>query len=111
MGFSLAAASGGYCLVAGHRLLISGASLIAEHGRQDTGSVAVAHGHSCSMAHGIFPDQGSNCVSYIGRWILLPLSQQGSPINFLSSYLFIWLCHVLAVAHRISDICSHMQDF
>ena len=32
-------------------------------------SVVVAHGFSCSMACGIFPDKGSTCVSFIGRQI------------------------------------------
>ena len=33
-------------------------------------SVVGARGLSCSAASGIFPDEGSNCVSYTGRWIL-----------------------------------------
>ena len=36
------------------------ASLIGEHRLQSTGSVVVAHGFSCSVACGIFLDQGSN---------------------------------------------------
>ena len=34
------------------------------------GSVVVVHGVGCSTARGNFPDQGSNRVSYTGRWIL-----------------------------------------
>ena len=34
------------------------------------GLVVVAHGLSCSLACGIFPDEGSNCVPRIGRQIL-----------------------------------------
>ena len=52
-------------IVAGPGLLNSGAALIAGHGQQGTGPVVVAHGHSGSVACGIFPDQGSSCVSYI----------------------------------------------
>ena len=70
----------GLLFVAVHGLLIVVASLVAEHGLQahglkqlwhkssvvvarglqSAGSVVVAHGLSCSMACGIFPDQGSN---------------------------------------------------
>ena len=32
--------------------------------------IVVAHGLSCSSAHGIFLDQGRTHVSQIGRWIL-----------------------------------------
>ena len=67
MGFSLVAASGGYSLVAVHRLLIAvasrggaGASGVVAPGLWGTGLVVVAHGVSCSMAHGILPDQGLN---------------------------------------------------
>ena len=35
-------------------------SLVEEHGLWSTGSVAVAHGFSCSEACGIFADQGLN---------------------------------------------------
>ena len=70
----------GLLFIAVYGLLIVVASLVAEHGLQarrlrqlqhagsvvvahglwSTGSVFVAHGLSCSMACGIFPDQGSN---------------------------------------------------
>ena len=33
------------------------------------GSVVVAHGLGCSVGCGIFPDQGSNRVSRIGRQV------------------------------------------
>ena len=36
------------------------ASLVAEHRLQSTGSVVVTHGLSCSLACGIFLDQGSS---------------------------------------------------
>ena len=39
-------------------------SLVAEHGALGArASVVVAHGLSCSVACGIFPDQGSNTCS------------------------------------------------
>ena len=71
--------SGGYSLVVVHRLLIAVASLVVEKGSrvqtpdcrlQSADSVVVAHGLSCSVACGIFLDQGSNRVSCIGRRIL-----------------------------------------
>ena len=54
------------------------ASEVAAHGLSSwgswlwsTGSLVVAHRPSCSVACGIFLDQGSNSdVSCIGRWIL-----------------------------------------
>ena len=82
-GFSLVAASGGYLLIAVDWLLAVVASLAVEHGiwgtrasvvvaprLKSTGSVVVAHWLSCSKACGIFPDQGLNRVSCIGRRIL-----------------------------------------
>ena len=54
--FCLAVASGGYSLVAVHRLLAAVASPVTR-GLQSAGSVVVAHRLSCSVACGIFPDQ------------------------------------------------------
>ena len=59
---------GGLLFIAVRRFLIAVASLVAEHGLQahglqqlwHAGSVVAAHGLSCSVACGIFPDQGSN---------------------------------------------------
>ena len=39
-----------------HELLIAVASLVGQHGLWGTGSIAVAHGLSCSEACGISPD-------------------------------------------------------
>ena len=54
-------------LVAEHRLLVRGlqylwhmGSVVVAHGLSSSGSVVVAHGLSCSVACGIFLDQGSN---------------------------------------------------
>ena len=44
----------------GARALGVRASVVVSRGLQSAGSVAVAHGLSCSVACGIFPDQGSN---------------------------------------------------
>ena len=47
---------------------------------QGTGSVVVAHGLSCSMACGIFPDQGSNLCLLLWQADSLSLSHQVSPM-------------------------------
>ena len=86
-GFSLVVESGGYSVVVACGPLIVVASLVVEHGiqviwasavvtprLQSTGSIVVAHGHSCSIACGIF-------FPILLHWQAdsLPLSQQGSP--------------------------------
>ena len=79
-GLSLAVVSGGHSLAAG-----AGFSwLAAEHRLQEhrlqslqhSGSVVGAHGFSCCMACGIFPDQGSNLHWQVDS---CPLHHQGSP--------------------------------
>ena len=89
----------GPLFVAVRRLLIEVASLVAEHGLQacglqqlwymgsvvvarrlqSTGSVVVVHGLSCSVACGIFPDQGSNPCPLHWQADSQPLCHQGSP--------------------------------
>ena len=49
-----------------------------------TGSIIVAQGLSCSVACGIFLDQGSNCVSCIGKQILYQWAAREAPHHFLS---------------------------
>ena len=61
-------------------LLIAVASLVAAHRLQSAGSVVAAHGLSCSMACGIFPDQGLNPCSLNWQADSQPLHHQGSPI-------------------------------
>ena len=57
-----------------HGLWGKQASVVAAHGlsivASGTSSIVVVHGLRCSVACGIFPDQGSNCVFCIGRQIL-----------------------------------------
>ena len=87
-GFALVAESGGYSVVVAHGLLTAVASLV-EHrlqdaqasvavplGLQSSGSVVVVHRLICSMAHGVFPDQGSNL--YHWQVDSLPLNHQGN---------------------------------
>ena len=54
-------------------------SAVAVPGLQSAGSVAVAHGLSCSTARGISPDQGSNSHPLLWQADSLPLSHQASP--------------------------------
>ena len=110
MDFSVVAASRGYSVVAMHKLLIAVASLVGSMdsrvhrllqfwqmgsiveapGLQSTGSIDVAHRLSCSAAHGIFLDQGSN--PHLLHWQAdsLPLNHQGSPISdtFCTHFIF-----------------------
>ena len=50
----------GLLFVAVRGLLLQWLLLLQSMGCRHAGSVVVAHGLSCSMACGIFPDQGSN---------------------------------------------------
>ena len=61
--------SQGYSLVTGWGLLITVASVVAEHWLQGMlASIVVAHGLSCPMACGIFLDQGSNsCLLHLAE--------------------------------------------
>ena len=43
-----------------HRLQVEQASVAAVPGLYSIGSIVVAHRLSCSVAYGIFPDQGSS---------------------------------------------------
>ena len=54
-------------------------SVVVARRLQSTGSVAVAHGLSCSVASGLFLDQGSNPCLLHCQADSLPLSHQGNP--------------------------------
>ena len=55
------------------------ASLVGSTGSRRAGSVIVAHGPSCSVACGIFPDQGSNPCPLHWQADSQPLRHQGRP--------------------------------
>ena len=59
-GLSLVVVSGDSSLVLVHGLLT--VASLADHRPQGTGSVAVAYRLPCTVARGIFPDQGLNHV-------------------------------------------------
>ena len=80
----------GPLFIAVHRPLTIAASLVWSTGSRRAGSVIVAHGPSCSAAHGIFPDQGSNPCPLHWQADSQPLRHQGSP-----KLLFIRRCFEL----------------
>ena len=62
-----------------HRLRGTQASEVADSGLDSTGSVVVAHRLGCSVACGIFLDQGLNPCLLLWQAYSSPLSYQGSP--------------------------------
>ena len=64
--------------------------LLRSTGSRCAGSVVVAHGPSCSVACGIFPDQGSNACPLHWQADSQPLRQQGSPALSFSFHLRRW---------------------
>ena len=81
-GLSLVVASGGHASSRCAGLSLSRLLLLWSTGSRRAGSVVVAHGPSCSMARGIFPDQGSNPCPLHWQADSQPLRHQGSPICF-----------------------------
>ena len=55
--------------------------LLRSTGSRHTSLVIVAHGPSCPMACGIFPDQGSNLCPLHWQADSHPLCHQGSPVG------------------------------
>ena len=78
-GLSIVAASGGHSSSRCAGLSLSRPLLLRSTGSRRTGSVVVAHGPSCSVACGIFPDQGSNPCPLHWQADSQPLHHQGSP--------------------------------
>ena len=60
-------------------LSLSRPLLLWSTGSRRAGSVIVAHGPSCSVACGIFPDQGPNLCALHWQADSQPLRHQGSP--------------------------------
>ena len=78
-GLSLVVASGGHSSSRCAGLSLSRPLLLQSAGSRRAGSVIVAHGPSCCMACGIFPDQGSNLCALHWQADSQPLRHQGSP--------------------------------
>ena len=92
-GFSPVAASGSHSSSRCAGLSLSRPLLLRSTGSRCAGSVAVAHGLSCSAACGIFPDQGSNPCPCIGRQILNHCATREAPTihNLTFSYMLSWI--------------------
>ena len=108
-GLSLVAASGGHSSSQCAGLSLSRPLLLRSTGSRRAGSVAVAHGPSCSAACGILPDQGSNPCPLHWQADSQPLLHQGSPL-YLALYSLqrglrahwypiIFLCYFRRQAH------------
>ena len=94
-GLSLVAASGGHSSSRCGGLSLSRPLLLRSTGFRRAGSVVVAHGPSCSVECGIFPDQGLNPCPLHWQADSQPLRPQGSPKCFFLKiiiYLFIFGC-------------------
>ena len=85
-GLSLVTASGGHSSSRCAGLSLSRPLLLRSAGSRRAGSVVVAHGPSCSVACGIFPDQGLNPCPLHWQADSQPLCHQGS--TNADSYLF-----------------------
>ena len=73
------------------------ASVVVARGFQSTGSVVVAHGLSCSMACGIFPDQGLNPCPLHWQADSYPLRHQGSGTQYLNISKTPYLIFVITI--------------
>ena len=87
-GLSLVAASGGHSSSQCAGLSLSRPLSSRSTSSRRAGSVAVAHGPSCSVACGIFPDQGSNPCPLHWQADSQPLRHQGSPIFLFLIIIF-----------------------
>ena len=90
-GLSLVATSGGHSSSRCAGLSLSQPLLLRSIGSRCAGSVVVAHGHSCSAARGIFPDQGSNPCPLHWQADSQPLRHQGSRQDTYIPFLLICL--------------------
>ena len=87
-GLSLVVVSGGHSSSRCVGLSLSRPLLLRSTGSRRTGSVVVAHGPSCSVACGIFPDQGSKPCPLHWQADSQPLHHQGSPRHVSNSEFF-----------------------
>ena len=87
-GLSLVAASGGHSSSWCVGLSLSWPLLLRSTGSRCAGSVVVAHAPSCSVACGIFPDQGPNPCALHWQTDSQPLRHQGSPAPYFFELRF-----------------------
>ena len=88
-GFSLVAASGGHSSSRCAGLSLLRPLSLRSTGSRCAGSVVVAHGPSCSVACGMFPDQGSNPCALHWQADSQPLCHQGSPYVSILKHIMI----------------------
>ena len=93
-GLSLVVASGGHSSSQCAGLSLSRPLLLRSTGSRRAGSVVVAHGPRCSVACGIFPDQGLNPCPLHWQADSQPLRHQGSPRFFI----------------LYNEICQHLEN-
>ena len=94
-GLSPVAASGGHSSLRCAGLSLSRPLLLWSTGSRRAGSVVVVHGSSCSVACGIFPDQGSNPCPLHWQADSQPLRHQGSPRSLLIIYFIYGTMYML----------------
>ena len=85
-GLSLVAVSGGHSSSQCAGLSLSRSLLLRSTGSRRAGSVVVAHRSSCSVACGIFLDQGWNPCPLHWQADSQPLRHQGSPQTLFSNF-------------------------
>ena len=109
-GLSLVVASGGHSSLRCVGLSLSRPLLLRSTGSRRAGSGIVAHGPSCSVACGIFPDQGSNPRPLHWQADSQPLHHQGSPLFLF--YLKYNLFYFVLFLYRSSFIsCFSIYTF
>ena len=108
-GLSLVTASGGHSSSQCAGLSLSRPLLLRSTGSRHAGSVVAAHGPSCSVACGIFPDQGLNPCPLHWQADSQPLRHQGSPLSvLLTTSLF--LPQGLGTSHSFSLVHSFRRS-
>ena len=114
-GLSPVGASGGHSSSQCTCLSLSRPLLLWSTGSRCAGSVAVAHGPSCSVSCGIFPDQGSNPCPLHWQADSQPLRHQGSPclpFSFLCFHMVQWMSKpTLAVSLPLHSLTLSILDF
>ena len=96
-GLSLVAVSGGHSSSRCAGLSLSRPLLLRSTGSRCAGSVVVAHGPSCSVACGIFPDRGSNPCPLHWQADSQLLRHLGSPMSLFKLWFSQGLCPVVGL--------------
>ena len=98
-----------------HGLVLAVASLVVEHGlrihglqqleHMDSRACGVVHRLSCSMAYGIFLDQGWNASPLHWQADSSPLDHQGSPARFSGIF-----CSTVKAKYILIDPCRKISS-